>query len=100
VFATASDERQEIVVSGPLRSNSGEALRQAALDGMGLVLLPEWLVGQDAAAGRLTPLLAGLPAWPARYQAEIHAVHARTDRLPAKIAAFVAYLLSLADPAA
>lgn len=100
VFATASGERQEIAVSGPLRSNSGEALRQAALDGMGLVLLPEWLVGQDVAAGALTPLLAGLPAWPARYQAEIHAVHARADRLPAKIAAFVAYLLSLADPAA
>jgi DNA-binding transcriptional LysR family regulator len=100
VFATASGAPQEIAVSGPLRSNSGEALRQAALDGLGLVLLPEWLVGQDVAAGRLTPLLPGLPAWPARYQAEIHAVHARAERLPAKIAAFVAYLLSLADPAA
>ena len=99
VFATAAGGRQEITVTGPFRSNSGEALRQAALDGMGLVLLPAWMVGEDVAAGRLAPLLAGLPAWPERYRAEIHAVHARAERLPAKIAAFVAHLLAAADPA-
>ena len=100
VFATASGGRQEIPVSGPFRSNSGEALRQAALDGMGLVLLPAWMVGEDVAAGHLTQLLAGLPAWPERYQAEIHAVHARAERLPAKIAAFVAHMMAIADLAA
>ena len=100
VFTTATGGRQEAAVSGPFRSNSGEALHQAALDGIGLVLLPEWMVGEDVAAGRLTPLLAGLPAWPERYQAEIHAVHARGDRLPAKIVAFVAHLLAVADTAA
>lgn len=99
VFTTADGTRQDFAVSGPFRSNSGEALRQAALDGMGLVLLPEWMVGEDVAAGRLTPLLPELPAWPGRYQAEIHAVHLRADRLPAKIAAFVAHHLSIADPA-
>ena len=41
-----------------------------------------------------------MPAWPGRYQAEIHAVHVRADRLPAKIAAFVAHLLAVTDPAA
>jgi len=99
VFTTAAGTRQELVVSGPFRSNSGEALRYAALDGMGLVLLPEWMVNEDLATGRLTPLLPGLPAWPGRYQAEIHAVHVRADRLPVKIAAFVAHLLAVADPA-
>ena len=43
--------------------------------------------------------MPGLPAWPERYQAEIHAVHARAERLPAKIAAFVAHLLAKAEPA-
>lgn len=99
VFATASGGRQELTVSGPFRSNSGEALRQAALDGMGLVLLPEWMVGEDVAAGHLTALLPGLPAWPERYQAEIHAVHARAERIPAKIAAFVAHIRATVAPA-
>lgn len=90
---TTPDGRRAIEVSGPFRSNSGEALRSAALDGLGLVLLPEWMVGEDVAAARLTPLLEGLPAWPEHYEAGIYAVHARTDRLPAKTAAFVAHLL-------
>jgi DNA-binding transcriptional LysR family regulator len=100
VFATATGGRQDITVAGPFRSNSGEALRQAALDGMGLVLLPKWMVGEDVAAGRLAPVLAGLAAWPERYRAEIHAVHVRAERLPAKIAAFVAHLVAATDPAA
>jgi DNA-binding transcriptional LysR family regulator len=100
VFTTAEGTRQDVAVSGPFRSNSGEALRQAALDGMGLVLLPKWMLREDVDSGRLTPLLPGLPAWPERYQAEIHAVHLRADRVPAKIAAFVAYLRAVADPAA
>jgi DNA-binding transcriptional LysR family regulator len=61
---------------------------------MGLVLLPEWMVGEDVAAGSLQALLPGRPAWPERYQAEIHAVHARAERLPAKIAVFVTHLLA------
>ena len=96
VRSSAAGGRQEIAVSGPFSSNSGEALRQAALDGMGLVLLPEWMVGEDVASGHLIALLPELPAWPERYQAEIHAVHARAERLPAKIAAFVAHLLARA----
>ncbi len=93
VFTTPAG-RREIEVTGPFRSNSGEALRSAALDGVGLVLLPEWMVGEDVAAGRLAALLEGLAAWPERYQAEIYAVHVRADRMPAKIAAFVAQLLA------
>ena len=79
-------------VSGPLRSNSGEALRQAALDGLGLVLLPAWMVGHDVSAGRLVACLQAFRAYPVGYQAAIYAVHARGPAVPAKIAAFVAHL--------
>ncbi|WP_198377203.1 LysR family transcriptional regulator [Neoroseomonas rubea] len=98
IFTTPAG-RREVEVTGPFRSNSGEALRRAALDGLGLVLLPEWMVGEDVAAGRLSPLLEGLAAWPERYAAEIYAVHVRADRLPAKTAAFVAHLLATDIPA-
>jgi DNA-binding transcriptional LysR family regulator len=82
----------EVPVSGPLSSNSGEALRQAALDGLGLVLLPEWMVARDVAAGRLVACLAVRRAYPAGYQAEIYAVWARGEFVPAKITAFIAHL--------
>lgn len=85
---------QRITVRGPLRANSGEALRLAALDGLGLALLPAWMVGDDLAAGRLVALL---PAWrltPQGYHEPICAVHAAAPHVPAKITAFIAHLLA------
>ncbi|MGW8304533.1 MAG: LysR family transcriptional regulator [Achromobacter pulmonis] len=44
-------------------ANNGQALRQAALAGFGIVLQPELLLAEDVRAGRLTPILQ--PYWPA-----------------------------------
>ena len=84
--------RREVAVGGPLRSNSGEVLHRAALDGLGLALLPEWMVAGDVAAGRLQPCLPALRAYPAGYQAEIYAVHAKGEFVSAKITAFVTHI--------
>ena len=46
-----------IGVGGSLRINSGQALRVAALQGIGIVMQPEVLVADDLAAGRLMRLL-------------------------------------------
>lgn len=89
--------RVDVAVSGPLRSNSGEVLRRSALDGLGLVLLPEWMVAHDVAEGRLVACLPALRAYPAGYEAEIFAVHARGELVPAKITAFVDHLRASMD---
>lgn len=91
VFETESTLR-EVAVSGPLRSNSGEALRAAALDGLGLALLPAWMVAADLRQGRLLRCLAETVCYPAGYREEIYAVHARSPMVPAKTTAFVAHL--------
>src|SRR5689334_18870990 len=44
-------------VRGSLRTNSAEALRIAAIDGIGIFLAPDFLVAEDLATGRLVPLL-------------------------------------------
>lgn len=43
-------------------SNNGQALRQAALAGFGIVLQPELLLAEDVRTGKLTPILQ--PYWP------------------------------------
>lgn len=97
VLETAAG-RRELAVSGPLRSNSGEVLRAAALDGTGIVLLPRWMVAGDLRAGTLVRCLAETVSYPEGYRAEIYAVHARTPMVPAKTLAFVAHLQAfLAD---
>jgi len=48
---------EEIEVSGRLTIDNGDALRNAALAGLGIVTLPTYLCGDDVRAGRLVPLL-------------------------------------------
>jgi DNA-binding transcriptional LysR family regulator len=43
-----------------LRMDSGEALRDAAVAGLGIAFLPDFLVAEDLAAGRLQQVLPGL----------------------------------------
>jgi len=45
-----------------LRLDSGEALRDAAVSGLGIAFLPDFLVAEDLAAGRLVHVLAELDA--------------------------------------
>lgn len=49
------DARVEI--AGAFRSNAPHALREAALAGLGVALLPEWLIEGDVASGALRTLL-------------------------------------------
>ena len=44
-------------VNAALRANNGDVLRTAALAGHGVILQPEFLVGEDVRAGRLTEIL-------------------------------------------
>jgi DNA-binding transcriptional LysR family regulator len=46
-----------VPVSGPMAINSSAGLRQAALAGMGVVMLPDVVVSDDLQQGRLTALL-------------------------------------------
>lgn len=57
-FRQNTDEPIEVKVSGPLRANDSEALLGAAVSGLGVALLPTWLISEDVRAGRLTILLA------------------------------------------
>ncbi len=54
---TRGDEQQTIEVKGLLESNDGQILRAAALDGMGILVQPSYIVYDDVVAGRLVPML-------------------------------------------
>ncbi|WP_298839620.1 LysR family transcriptional regulator [uncultured Roseobacter sp.] len=56
IFRDQSGEETRVPVTGWFLTPSALALRAAALDGLGPALLPDWLVTQDLAKGRLTEL--------------------------------------------
>jgi DNA-binding transcriptional LysR family regulator len=90
------DSGSEVVsVTGPLCANNGDLLRKAAIGGMGICALPEFIAAEDLAAGRLKSILAGYPGpvltlwalWPSR------------RFVPAKVRVLVDYLAeSLVPP--
>jgi DNA-binding transcriptional LysR family regulator len=89
----ATGEPKEIAVTGHLRANDSEALRDAALSGLGIALLPTWLVGDDLRAGRLAAVLTGeewlIAPGPER---AIWAVYPPKKVVAPKVKAFVAFL--------
>lgn len=86
------DRVEELDVAPALTSNSGEVLRRAASDGLGVALLPEWLLEADLASGALVACLPGYAAHAIGFDAEIFAVWRRGPFVPAKVEAFVDYL--------
>lgn len=51
------DEVRTIKVNGLLESNDGQVLRAAALDGMGILVQPKYILHEDLVAGRLVSVL-------------------------------------------
>jgi DNA-binding transcriptional LysR family regulator len=51
------DETRSVKIKGLLESNDGQVLRTAALDGMGIVVQPKYILYDDLVAGRLVSVL-------------------------------------------
>ncbi|MFE4106279.1 LysR family transcriptional regulator [Almyronema epifaneia] len=58
---TSADGHHTVTVQGVLCSNNGEVLREAALKGLGIALLPTFLVGGDLQQGTLRQVLMDYP---------------------------------------
>lgn len=54
---TRAGESSTLQVKGRLESNDGQILRAAALDGLGILVQPTYIVYDDMVAGRLVPVL-------------------------------------------
>jgi DNA-binding transcriptional LysR family regulator len=55
--ARGAEKRQSVILQGPFATNNSEALREAALDGLGIAMLPDFSAQADLAAKRLVRVL-------------------------------------------
>jgi len=88
--------RGEIVVpvKGTLRIDDDDTLAQAVLSGLGLAMLPTFIIGGELQAGRLRCVLSDYVPLERR----IYAVHLPNVRLPVKIRAFIDFLQARFGP--
>lgn len=88
----------QVPVSGTLQTNSTEALQAAAIGGLGLVLLPTWLIGRDLQEGRLRAVMCDHVVSPTALDTAIHAVYPHNRNLSVKVRAFVDFLVEKFSP--
>ncbi len=69
-------------------------MRHAALDGVGVAYMPEFLVGSDLAAGRL---VSALDDW-AQSKMKVYALYPKSRNLAPKVRVFVDFLVSHFQP--
>ncbi|OUM38584.1 LysR family transcriptional regulator [Pseudomonas putida] len=79
---------QAIQVTGRMRANNGELLRDAAIAGMGVTYLPTFIVGQALADGRLVAVLE--ESTPPALQ--LSAVYPRHRQVARPVQGFVSFL--------
>lgn len=87
----APDEVVRVAVAGPLSVNNSEALRDAAIAGLGLALLPDFSAQSALASQRLVEVL---PAWRpvGGFGDGLYAVRPYSPHVPRAVQAFVAFL--------
>ncbi|MEM7499106.1 MAG: LysR family transcriptional regulator [Pseudomonadota bacterium] len=82
----------EVAVEGDIAISSPLALREAAREGLGPALLPDWLIAEDLADGQLVDLLPDWWAAADSFEAGAWAVYPSRNFLPGKTRAVMDFL--------
>ncbi len=88
-FADRRGATTSVRISGNLITNSGEALRSAALQGSGICLAAGFMVRDDLEAGRLVRLLPEYRS----VELAMNAIYPHRHNLSAKVRIFIEFLV-------
>ncbi|MES2246471.1 MAG: LysR family transcriptional regulator [Pseudomonadota bacterium] len=86
---TRPGAQQLVTAQGLLESNDGQVLRAAALNGLGILIQPSYIVYDDIVAGRLVPVLKDwdLP------RLQINIAYPSRKHLAAKVRSFIDFIV-------
>jgi DNA-binding transcriptional LysR family regulator len=89
---TQHAQEQQVEITGRLKSSNADVLREAALSGVGLALLADWLVKADVASGALTRVLGAYDINPNQARSAINALYLPNHRGSKRVNAFIQFL--------
>jgi DNA-binding transcriptional LysR family regulator len=87
-FRDREGRERDVRVAGAIHANSGRFLEALAVAGVGIAFEPDFIVGPDVRAGRLTRLLPGFEPAPTA----INVVYPSRRHLSAKVRVFAEFL--------
>jgi DNA-binding transcriptional LysR family regulator len=90
------DGEVKVKVSPRLFANNGDTCRAAALRGQGVVLQPDFLIGDDLRSGALVEILSGFRT----PDLGVYAIYASRRHLPLKLRYLIDFLVEAFKPVA
>ncbi len=95
LFREKNDNWVHYPVSALLISNNAETLLTAALGGMGIVLFPDWLIGDNIQRGELVRIMPNLDAAIKTEPQHIAAIYPNARHPPLNVRAVIDYFLEV-----
>jgi len=92
IFRDRKKRLSEVPVHGRVIISTAVALQHCAVAGMGVTLLPQWMVEADLRAGRLLRVLGNYEVTASDYETGIWVVYPSRAQVPAKVRAFADFL--------
>jgi DNA-binding transcriptional LysR family regulator len=84
---------RELRVSGSLQVNDVPMIRNAALEGIGIALLPTWIISDELKSGRIKQILPEYDLTPTGFDAGLYAVFPRAPQMSPKMRVFLDFLV-------
>jgi DNA-binding transcriptional LysR family regulator len=84
---------RELRVSGSLQVNDVPMIRNAAIEGVGIALLPTWLVSEELSTGRIKRILPEYELTPTGFDPGLYAVFPRSPQMAPTMRAFLDFLV-------
>ncbi|MEP6608529.1 MAG: LysR family transcriptional regulator [Burkholderiaceae bacterium] len=95
-FTDSTGQQHDVRVTGSLHANSGDALKAAAIAGLGIICEPDFMVADAIGQGRLKRILPGFDA----VRGDIWAVYPSRRHLSLKVRLFVDHIAQRFDSGA
>ena len=91
LFKTGSEDWTPFLAPTLLMSNNAESLLVSALKGMGIVLFPDWLIGEYLKSGELIKLLPNYNAAVKTTPQHVAAIYPNTRHIALNVRALIDY---------
>jgi DNA-binding transcriptional LysR family regulator len=92
LFTDREGTRTQIPIQGKYLITNSDAIKQCAIAGMGLALLPDWLVSDAISSGQLVKLFSDYEVTATDYDSAVWILYPSREYLPLKTRVFVDFL--------
>ena len=92
LFRNPSGQIERIEINGQYLITHSDSIKQCAIAGMGLAMLPDWLVDDTVANGELIRLFSGYDVSATDFDSAIWIMYPSRQYLPLKVRVFIDFL--------